>query len=81
METEDNHIQVTAVALFDPSTVPGGQIVRFKDILAHVDSRLHMNPLFRRRLVRVPLELDFPYWVDDEHFDGLMHYPVREADG
>ncbi len=73
MESEDNHIQITAVAVFDPSTVPGGEIVRFKDILAHVESRLHMNPLFRRRLVRVPLELDFPYWVDDEHFDLEYH--------
>ena len=77
METEDNHIQVTAVALFDPATVPGGEIVRFKDILAHVDSRLHMNPLFRRRLVRVPLELDFPYWADDENFD--LEYHVQHA--
>lgn len=77
METEDNHIQVTAVALFDPSTVPGGKVVRFKDILAHVDSRLHMNPLFRRRLVRVPLELDFPYWVDDEKFD--LEYHVQHS--
>ena len=73
MESEDNHIQVSAVAIFDPSTVPGGDIVRFKDILAHVESRLHMNPLFRRRLVRVPFELDFPYWVDDEHFDLEYH--------
>ena len=77
MESEDNHIQVTAVALFDPSTVPGGKVVRFKDILAHVDSRLHMNPLFRRRLVRVPLELDFPYWVDDENFD--LEYHIQHA--
>ena len=77
METDENHIQVTAVALFDPTTVPGGAVVRFKDILAHVDSRLHMNPLFRRRLVRVPLELDFPYWVDDENFD--LEYHVQHA--
>lgn len=73
METRDNHIHVTAVAVFDPSTVPGGEVVRFKDILAHIRSRLHMSPLFRRRLVRVPLELDFPYWVDDEHFDLEYH--------
>jgi WS/DGAT/MGAT family acyltransferase len=77
METEDNHIQVTAIAIFDPSTVPGGKIVRFKDILAHLESRLHMSPLFRRRLDRVPLELDFPYWVDDEHFD--LEYHVQHS--
>ncbi len=73
MESPDNHIQVTAVGVFDPSTVPGGSTVRFKDILAHIESRLHMSPVFRRRLVRVPLELDFPYWADDEHFDLEYH--------
>jgi WS/DGAT/MGAT family acyltransferase len=77
METEDNHIQVTAVAIFDPSTVPGGKVVRFKEILAHIESRLHMSPLFKRRLDRVPLELDFPYWVDDEHFD--LEYHVQHS--
>ncbi len=77
MESEDNHIQITAIAIFDPSTVPDGKVVRFKDILAHIESRLHMNPLFRRRLVRVPLDLDFPYWVDDEHFD--LEYHVQHS--
>jgi len=77
MESGENHIQVTAVAIFDPSTVPGGKIVRFKDILAHIENRLHMSPLFRRRLERVPFELDFPYWVDDEHFD--LEYHVQHS--
>ena len=77
MESEDNHIQVTAVAIFDPTTVPSGEIVRFKDILAHIEKRLHMSPLFKRRLDRVPLELDFPYWVDDEHFD--LEYHVQHS--
>ena len=37
--------------------------------------RLSRSPLFRRRLQRVPLALDHPYWVDDEHFD--LEYHVR----
>ncbi len=73
MESPDNLTHVTSIGIFDPSTVPGGEVVRFKDILAHVEERLHMSPLFRRRLERVPLELDFPYWVDDEHFDLEYH--------
>lgn len=77
MESEDNHIQVTAVAIFDPSTVPDGGVVRFKEILSHLEKRLHMSPLFKRRLERVPLDLDFPYWVDDEHFD--LEYHVQHA--
>ncbi|HKK23951.1 MAG TPA: wax ester/triacylglycerol synthase family O-acyltransferase, partial [Pseudohaliea sp.] len=59
--------------IYDPSTVPGGRTVRFKDILAHVEERLRYNPLFTRRLLRLPLELDYPYWVDDEYFDLEYH--------
>ncbi|MBT8099027.1 MAG: wax ester/triacylglycerol synthase family O-acyltransferase [Gammaproteobacteria bacterium] len=73
MESDDNLTHVTSIGIFDPTTVPGSKVVRFKDIMQHVESRLHMNPLFRRRLVRVPLELDFPYWVDDEKFDVENH--------
>lgn len=68
---------MTSIAVLDPTTVPGGKAVRFKEILAHVEGRIHMSPLFRRRLVRVPLELDFPYWVDDETFD--LEYHVKHG--
>ena len=77
LESEDNLTHITSISLFDQSSVPGGNVVRFRDILDHVESRLHMSPLFKRRLVRVPLELDFPYWVDDEHFD--LEYHVRHG--
>ena len=60
------------VGIYDPSTAPGGQ-VRFRDILAHLQRRLPRSPVFRRRLVRVPLDLDNPYWIEDEHFDLEFH--------
>lgn len=72
-QSKDNLTHLTTISIFDQSTVPGGDVVRFRDILEHVESRLHMSPLFKRRLVHVPLELDFPYWVDDESFDLEYH--------
>ncbi len=77
MESDDNLTHVTTISILDPTSVPGGETVRFKQILEHVETRLHMSPLFKRKLVRVPLELDFPYWVDDEHFD--LEYHVRHG--
>jgi WS/DGAT/MGAT family acyltransferase len=65
---------VTLIHIYDPSTAPGGR-VRFKSILAHIEGRLHRSPVFRRKLLRVPLELDYPYWIEDEHFD--LEYHVR----
>jgi pimeloyl-ACP methyl ester carboxylesterase len=42
---------------------------------AHVESRLGRLPVFRQKLLRVPLDLDYPYWVEDESFD--IEYHVR----
>jgi WS/DGAT/MGAT family acyltransferase len=73
-DTVHANANVTFVQIYDQSTAPGGK-VRFKSILAHIESRLHRSPVFRSRLQRVPLELDYPYWVEDEHFD--LEYHVR----
>ena len=73
-DTGNANANVTLVHIYDPSTAPGGK-VRFKHILAHIESRLHRSPVFRRKLLRMPLELDYPYWIEDERFD--LEYHVR----
>ena len=65
---------VTLMHIYDQSTAPGG-IVRFKQVLAHVESRLGQLPIFRQKILRVPLDLDYPYWIEDESFD--IEYHVR----
>jgi WS/DGAT/MGAT family acyltransferase len=65
---------VTLLHIYDQSTAPGGK-VRFKSILAQIERRLAGAPVFRRKLLRVPLDLDNPYWVEDAHFD--IEYHVR----
>ncbi len=67
---------VTSVAILDPATAPDGQ-VRFKQIIEHVRSRLHTSPIYKRRIYHVPLELDYPYWIEDEHFD--IEYHIRHG--
>ena len=67
-----NH--VAPLTIYDPSTAPGGKVTH-KGILANLESRLHLAPGFRRKLMRVPLDLDEPYWVDDPAFD--IEYHVR----
>jgi diacylglycerol O-acyltransferase len=67
---------ITLVYIYDPSTAPGGR-VRFKSFLKHIESRLHLSPIFRQKLLRVPLELDYPYWIEDERFD--LEYHVRHV--
>ncbi len=76
METNKSLSHVTSVAILDPSTAPDGT-VRFKQIIEHVRSRLHTSPIYRRRIYHVPLELDYPYWIEDEHFD--IEYHIRHS--
>src|SRR3546814_6304643 len=77
-QTANNLTHIMGVYIYDPSTAPGG-FVRFKDIIAHVESRVHTSPLFRRRLHRLPFDVDHPYWVEDEHFDkiGRAHVELQ----
>ena len=65
---------ITLLSIYDPSTSPDGR-VRFKGLLKHIAGRLHLSPIFRQKLLRVPLELDYPYWIEDESFD--LEYHVR----
>ncbi len=72
IQTPENLTHVMAVYVYDPSTAPTKK-VRFKDIIDHVRSRLHISPVFKRKLYRLPFDIDHPYWVEDQHFDIEAH--------
>jgi diacylglycerol O-acyltransferase / wax synthase len=74
LETPHTPMHIGSVGIYDPSTAPGG-FVRFKDILDFVGSRLGGARSFRQRLVRLPLDMDHPYWIEDPDFD--IEYHVR----
>ena len=76
METPNTPMHIGSVGIYDPSTAPGG-FVRFKDILRHIEGRLDRARSFRQKLVRVPFDLDHPYWVEDADFD--LEYHVRHV--
>ena len=72
LETPHTPMHIGSVAIYDPSTAPGG-FVRFKDILNFIQARLQGARSFRQRLVRVPFDLDHPYWIEDPEFDIEFH--------
>ena len=74
LETPHTPMHIGSVGIYDPSTAPDG-FVRFKDILEFVGSRLGGARSFRQRLVRLPLDLDHPYWIEDPDFD--IEYHIR----
>jgi WS/DGAT/MGAT family acyltransferase len=71
-DTENSFANVATVLIYGPPKARRARL-DLESLIEHVRGRLHVSPIFRRRLMRVPLELDYPYWVDDEHFDVEYH--------
>ncbi len=65
---------ITSIGIYDQSTAPDGRVT-FKGILGEIEPRLHLARAFRQKLVRVPNDLDHPWWVEDGDFD--LEYHVR----
>jgi diacylglycerol O-acyltransferase len=63
---------IGGVNIYNQDTAPG-KSVRFKQILAMLESRVHLSPIYRRKLAFVPGGLSRPYWVDDPDFDLEFH--------
>src|SRR3954466_11718431 len=74
METPSVYGQGGSVCVLDPSTAPDP--LPLDRLVRVIESRLHLIPPFRRRLVSVPFGLDQPYWIEGPHFDIEFH--VRE---
>lgn len=72
LETPKTPMHIGGVMIYDQRTVKGGKL-RFKDILDHFESRLHLARTFRQKLVHVPFNLDHPYWIEDRDFDLEFH--------
>lgn len=75
LEDGRNHAHVSALAIYDPATAPGGELT-LDDVRSLVEERLHLLAPFRWRLAEVPFGIDHPYWVDDPGFDLDFH--IRE---
>lgn len=71
-ESSRSPMHVSPLFIYDQSTAPNG-LVRFKDIVKTFEERLPLAPVLRQRLMRVPLDLDEPYWVDAVDFDIEHH--------
>ena len=76
MEDANIASHIASILICDQSSVPGGK-VRFKQILRTIEERLSSSPLYDSKLKRMPLDIDLPYWVQDEYFD--LEYHVRHA--
>ena len=76
LETRNSPMHIGSLLIYNPETAPGG-FVRFKDILNFFESRMQLSRTIRQRMVKVPFDLDYPYWIEDPDFD--LEYHVRHV--
>ncbi len=76
VETSTTVGHVGSLIVLDPSTAPEAEL-SLEQVRAVLEPRLHLAAPLRQRLVRVPLALGLPYWVDDPDFDIEFH--LREV--
>jgi diacylglycerol O-acyltransferase / wax synthase len=74
VETDKQKIQMASVSILAPAANGQRPVTReaLRDLVAE---RIHLAPALHRKLMRVPLGLDFPYWVNDSDID--LDYHVR----
>jgi diacylglycerol O-acyltransferase len=61
------HMHVASVMVFE------GRAPSHRELVEHVESRLHLVPRYRQRLAHVPLGQGRPVWADDPHFNPYYH--------
>ena len=75
LETPEQPMHVGGLNIFE---LPAGYTGDFvEDLRAHITQRMHLAPVFRRKLVNMPFELANPIWVADEDLD--MEYHIRST--
>ena len=73
LESEHSPMAIGGVYVIDASDAPDG--FSYDSWYSLVKSRLKCSKVFRERLVEVPLDLSFPYWIRDPGFDLDTHLP------
>src|SRR5205823_1854864 len=76
LESEAQPMHVGSLAMFEgASFFDEAGSFRIEDAREIISTRLHLVPLFRKKLMTVPLGQGRPIWVDDHDFD--LNYHVR----
>jgi WS/DGAT/MGAT family acyltransferase len=71
LEDDSAHMHVASVMLFDGDPPPQDELI------AAIESRLHLVPRYRQKLAFVPFGQGRPRWVDDPHLN--LSYHVRKT--
>jgi diacylglycerol O-acyltransferase len=75
LETPEQPMHVGGLNIFELPARYAGDFVG--DLRTHITQRMHLAPVFRRKLVNMPFELANPIWALDDDMD--MEYHIRST--
>ena len=73
LHLENNRMPMHIGGLYIVAPAENGQQFDFDHFRSFFAERLHLAPVFRRRLVEVPMNLGRPFWVNDPDFNLDAH--------
>jgi WS/DGAT/MGAT family acyltransferase len=81
LESPEVPLHVGSLALFEPPS--DDHAAWYEAVKAHVASRMHLAPVFTRKLALMPFDLANPVWIpdDDIDLDYHMRYVVLPKPG
>lgn len=71
LETAETPMHVGGLSILELPPEYSGNFM--DDVRAHIQSRMHLAPIFQRKLINMPFDMANPIWVMDEHLD-LEHH-------
>ncbi len=71
LESPAMPLNVCSLIICDPKDAPAP--IDFQSVMMLMEQRASQMPVFRQRLVEVPMNLYHPVWVDDPDFDLIHH--------
>ncbi len=70
-ESPTSHMHIGGVMILE------GPAPSYDELVAHIESRLHLVPRYRQKLAFPPVETGRPFWIDDPQFN--IGYHVRHS--
>jgi len=71
LETPETPMHVGGLSMYELPPEYKGDFVA--DVVKHIQNRIHLAPIFHRKLVNMPFDLANPVWVEDDHLDIEHH--------
>ncbi len=75
LESPETPMHVGGLSIMELPPEYSGDFMQ--DVRTHITERMHMAPIFRRKLVNMPFDIANPIWVIDEDID--IDYHIRHV--